>query len=83
MAFARALLGPQTDDPAAFVERMLAKSGERRVSLKDPVPVHLTYLTAWIDDDGVRQFRDDVYGRDGRILAALVAAGVAAPGADG
>ncbi|MEL6794532.1 MAG: L,D-transpeptidase family protein, partial [Pseudomonadota bacterium] len=83
MAFARALLAPQTDDPAAFVDRQLARSGERRINLQEPVPVHLTYLTAWVDEAGTQQFRDDVYGRDGRILAALKAEGVAAPGADG
>lgn len=82
-AFARALLGPQEDDPAAFVDRMLARSGERRVDLQTPVPVHLTYLTAWVDEQGVSQFRDDVYGRDARILAALQAKGVKVVGAGG
>ena len=82
-AFARALLGPQEDDPAAFVDRMLARSGERRVNLQTPVPVHLTYLTAWVDDEGVSQFRDDVYGRDARILGALQAKGVEVSGAGG
>ncbi len=83
MAFARALLAPQVDNPAAFVEAMLAKSGERRVNLKTPVPVYMTYLTAWTDETGVRQFREDVYGRDARILAALRAAGVRAAVSDG
>jgi murein L,D-transpeptidase YcbB/YkuD len=28
------------------------------------VPVHLTYFTIWIGDDGRTAFHDDVYGRD-------------------
>jgi murein L,D-transpeptidase YcbB/YkuD len=33
-------------------------------SLPRPLPVYLLYLTAWVDDQGRAQFRDDVYGRD-------------------
>ncbi len=32
--------------------------------LKQPVPIHLTYITAWADKAGVVHFWDDVYGRD-------------------
>lgn len=34
------------------------------VSLEPHVPVHLVYWTAWVDDDGDVQFRDDIYNRD-------------------
>jgi murein L,D-transpeptidase YcbB/YkuD len=37
-----------------------------------PVPVIVTYLTAWVGADGVAQFRNDLYGRD-QIEAPLVA----------
>ncbi|MEM9359244.1 MAG: L,D-transpeptidase family protein [Pseudomonadota bacterium] len=33
--------------------------------LARPVPVHLVYLTAWIEDDGRVVFRSDIYNRDG------------------
>jgi murein L,D-transpeptidase YcbB/YkuD len=36
----------------------------RTVSLPRPVPVHIVYLTAWVDPDGTVQFRDDVYRLD-------------------
>lgn len=46
--------------------------GQRRVVLLDtPVPVHLVYFTAWVDDDGSVNFRKDIYGRDAQLLAAL------------
>jgi len=45
----------------------LVKSGKRKdVYLKKTVPVYMLYLTAWVDEHGVVNFRDDIYGRDGR-----------------
>jgi murein L,D-transpeptidase YcbB/YkuD len=42
------------------------KSGERKdARLKTPVPLHWIYVTAWSTADGVVQFRDDIYNRDG------------------
>ena len=32
---------------------------------RSPVPLHWVYVTAWATADGVVQFRDDIYGRDG------------------
>lgn len=49
-------------------ERVLAmkKSGERLdVRLKKPVPLYFVYMTAWATEDGVIQFRRDLYQRDG------------------
>ncbi|SFG89691.1 L,D-transpeptidase family protein [Pedobacter insulae] len=34
------------------------------IGLTDKVPVYLTYFTCWVDDQGVLQFRKDVYGLD-------------------
>jgi L,D-transpeptidase YcbB len=48
--------------------RVLAmkKSGERLdVRLKKPVPLYFAYITAWATEDGVIQFRRDLYLRDG------------------
>jgi len=42
------------------------RSGDRRdARLARPVPVYWVYVTAWATSDGVVQFRDDIYGRDG------------------
>lgn len=42
------------------------ESGETKtVRLKRSVPLKMVYLTAWATEDGVVQFRRDLYGRDG------------------
>jgi murein L,D-transpeptidase YcbB/YkuD len=42
------------------------KSGERKdARILRPVPLYWVYVTAWATPDGVVQFRDDIYGRDG------------------
>ena len=44
----------------------MKKSGERLdVKLKKPVPLYFAYITAWATEDGVIQFRRDLYQRDG------------------
>lgn len=46
-------------------------SGESMpIQVDQPVPVYFTYFTAWSSADGVVQFRDDVYRRDGVDLLA-------------
>ncbi len=47
-------------------------SGERKIiALSKPIPVHLVYLTAWVNKDGSVHFRDDIYGRDNRLAEGL------------
>jgi L,D-transpeptidase YcbB len=42
------------------------KSGERRdAKLIHPVPLYWVYITAWATSDGIVQFREDIYSRDG------------------
>ena len=42
------------------------------MNLDDPLPVHITYRTAWIDHNGIEQFRGDIYGRDAAIAKCPV-----------
>lgn len=47
------------------IERTI-ESGERiDVKLAEAVPVYWNYITAWSTRNGVVQFRDDIYSRDG------------------
>lgn len=42
------------------------KSGERKdAKVAKAVPLYWVYVTAWATPDGVVQFRDDIYNRDG------------------
>ncbi len=41
------------------------------IKLAEEVPVYFTYITAWAAKDGVVQFRDDIYQRDGATELAL------------
>jgi murein L,D-transpeptidase YcbB/YkuD len=44
----------------------MRESGERRdVRLKRQVPLYFAYITAWATEDGVVQFRRDLYQKDG------------------
>jgi murein L,D-transpeptidase YcbB/YkuD len=74
--FALALLVRQSEDPEHHFSSALATGRQSTIQLEEPIPVHLTYQTAWIDGSGDAQFRPDVYGRDAAILEALVSAGL-------
>jgi murein L,D-transpeptidase YcbB/YkuD len=48
------------------------ETGKRTVvNLKKPLPVHLTYSTAWSGEGGTINFRPDIYGRDKSLHEAL------------
>jgi L,D-transpeptidase YcbB len=51
--------------------RKMYGTGERDIHLTTPIPVHLTYQTAYVDDGGHLVVREDIYGRDAKLLAAL------------
>jgi L,D-transpeptidase YcbB len=52
------------------------KSGERRdAKLIHPVPLYWVYVTAWATSDGIVQFREDIYSRDGVGSAAATTRG--------
>jgi len=47
--------------------------GNNEVDLKfpTPIPVNITYQTAFVDDAGKLQFRKDIYGRDATMIALM------------
>ncbi|MEM8811640.1 MAG: L,D-transpeptidase family protein [Pseudomonadota bacterium] len=53
------------------IDELVTGNNKRIIKLATPVPVHLTYLTAWTNKDGSMHFRRDIYERD-RILAAAL-----------
>jgi murein L,D-transpeptidase YcbB/YkuD len=54
-------------------EKIKSMYGQSEIDLKfpTPIPVNITYQTAFVDDDGNLQFRKDVYGRDANMLSLL------------
>jgi murein L,D-transpeptidase YcbB/YkuD len=51
--------------------RSLYGTQERTVNLKQPIPVHVTYQTAFVDESGQLNFRHDVYGLDAATLKLM------------
>ncbi|MGV3634002.1 MAG: L,D-transpeptidase family protein [Pseudorhodoplanes sp.] len=51
--------------------RSMYGSAEININFPTTLPVHLTYQTAFVDDAGTLQIRDDIYGRDARHIAVL------------
>jgi len=71
--YAEVLLGvsqPQDGYTAERIRKMYG-SGEVDIHLKNPIPVHITYQTAYVNDDGKLIIRDDIYGRDARYFALM------------
>ena len=54
-------------------DRIRKMFGNSEINIEFPtfIPVHLTYQTAFVDEDGKLEFRDDIYGRDKALLAIL------------
>ncbi len=73
----------RVDDPFRFAQTVLGKGWtearveklvggkERYVHLAKPLPIHLEYFTARVDEFGRLQLRDDLYGYSRKVKAAL------------
>lgn len=70
LAFAAEVL---RDEPLWTVDKVQAMFGgqEKRLDLTEHLPVHIGYFTAWVDDAGTLQLRDDLYGHAKKVKAAL------------
>ncbi len=62
------------NDPGWTQEKIVTamnQTTEKGVKLKDPVPVFIIYYTAWTDDEGLLNFRDDVYHHDSELVEKM------------
>jgi murein L,D-transpeptidase YcbB/YkuD len=70
------------DDPewpvSRIVEAMNAGT-EKHVKLKKPVPVFIIYYTAWVDDKGELNFREDVYSHDKKLMHKMFTGAATVP----
>ncbi|HMB55510.1 MAG TPA: L,D-transpeptidase family protein [Thermoanaerobaculia bacterium] len=54
------------------VEERIGSRSPATLELEEELPVHLLYFTAFVDETGRMQFRDDVYGYDAAHRQALL-----------
>lgn len=46
------------------VTEILKENKEKAINLNQKLPIHIIYLTSWVDKDGTLQFREDIYNYD-------------------
>ncbi len=65
------LLRNETEWTREKIVAAMNRTSEQMVKLKQPVPVFIIYYTAWVDNEGNLQFRDDVYKHDAELAAKM------------
>ncbi len=73
MKYAEVLLSIVRPRDGYTEDRIRKMFGNSELDIPFPnfIPVHLTYQTAFVDEDGKLEFREDIYGRDKALLAIL------------
>jgi murein L,D-transpeptidase YcbB/YkuD len=61
---ARYLLRDDASWTPERIQEAMNSGNEKYVKLKDPVPVFISYHTAWVDEEGRLNFREDIYNHD-------------------
>lgn len=67
---AEAVLGPDSGWREERVRRLVGGS-ERYINLARPLPIHIEYFTATVDENGRLRLRGDLYGYSAKVRAAL------------
>jgi L,D-transpeptidase YcbB len=68
---AKYLLRDQPEWTAEKIKKAMNAGKEDWVTIKTPIPVYVSYFTAWVDEQGLLNFRDDIYGHDARMAGRL------------
>ena len=69
--FANYVLRNQPEWTPEKISEAMNSGDEKYVKVKDPIPVVITYYTAWVDDNGRLNFREDIYGHDERLAEKM------------
>jgi len=64
------------------ISASLNSSKTHRLRFRNPIPTHLVYLTAWVDENNVLQMRPDLYNNDRSLAKALADANTLLGGKD-
>lgn len=73
LELAALLLEDQGGWDRAAIDAAIKQGKTKTLKLSKPVPVLITYFTAWVDRDGTLQLRRDVYGRDEKVWQGIEA----------
>ena len=68
---AQYLLRNQPEWTPERIEDAMNSGVEKYVKLKYPIPVFITYYTAWVDETGQLNFREDIYGHDEKLAGRM------------
>jgi murein L,D-transpeptidase YcbB/YkuD len=68
---AKYLLRNQPDWTPENIEEAMNAGEEKFVKVKKPVPVFITYYTAWVDQNGLLNFREDIYKHDEKLARKM------------
>ena len=69
--FANYVLRNQPEWTPEKISEAMNSGDEKYVKVKDPIPVVITYYTAWVDENGRLNFREDIYGHDARLAEKM------------
>ncbi|MFZ0391661.1 MAG: L,D-transpeptidase family protein [Calditrichia bacterium] len=53
------------------IREYMHKDEPVNVHLPEKIPVHIIYQTAWVNENGILNFREDIYGHDKKQIEAL------------
>ncbi|WP_090106937.1 murein L,D-transpeptidase [Chitinophaga sp. CF118] len=65
------LLSDEAQWTSEKIENAMNSGKEKYVRVKNPVPVLITYYTAWVDEDGHLHFIKDIYYHDSSMMAKM------------
>lgn len=65
------LLRDQPEWTEEKIDQAMNAGKEKWVTLKQHIPVYVSYFTAWTDQEGLLHFRDDIYGHDKKMAEQL------------
>lgn len=72
LALARFVLAEEPQDWSEEKIRAIVSVNNRKiVKLTKPLPIHITYQTVWVDNQGIIRFNNDIYGRDTKLAQIL------------
>jgi murein L,D-transpeptidase YcbB/YkuD len=71
LVLAEVVLGRRPEWDRKGIAAAIDTSSNQAVTVPEPLPVHLFYFTAWVNEQGEVEFRRDIYGLDALLDRAL------------